>query len=180
MEFKLIHLIVASLAVTTVCSAPANVSPNNPFFELDPFIWGILCTSNFPVEPRREDFPLRMVITPDPAGTYEPNQEIRVRLEAVADDFQFAAFLLRARVNLGAISVGTWQSGENSQAISCAHPQFVGSNYVAQRDATLNLRSHEIVWRVPATPNNYVFELKTMEELGSYWVDQLSPVLRVV
>ncbi|CRL02061.1 CLUMA_CG015198, isoform A [Clunio marinus] len=144
------------------------------------FFWDIWCTRNFVVEPATDSFPLWYDIIPDPIfNTFSPGEAIRVTLRPNLPDFEFTGFLIRAHTQSDMSAVGQWIGIGDAQGMSCTNENFVGDDYASQ--SVPNMRTfQDLIWTAPSTPGNYVFNLTTVETFMSYWVDQLSPVIRVV
>ena len=175
MVFSVFHLIFVAF-VAVVCSQ-APVEDHD--FNLG--IFRALCTNDLPAPPMNHSFPLRYDIFPDPLfNTYSVNQNVRVTLRGIDPEFEFAAFVIRARSPFDTIPIGTWTAGAYGRPISCEHPEFIGNDAAAQRNATTNRNYQELIWTAPSMPGNYIFDLTTSERFMVYWADQFSPLLRVV
>jgi hypothetical protein len=171
-ELKMASKALRTLFITLTVAAAS--------IESQSVVWRAFCTGNLPAEPSRENFPLAINIYPDPyLNTYRPNQLVRVTLRSIDPEFVFRGFLIQAHHPLDPTSVsGRWQTGSLGQAISCSHPEFEGDDAAAQSTIT-DRHYQELIWIAPES-GNYILNLTTAQETGVYWVDQLSPVLRVV
>lgn len=143
-------------------------------------VWDAFCSGNLPAPPSRENYPLAINVYPDPyLNTYRPNQLIRVTLRSIAPDFLFRGFLIQAHPPFDpTVVVGRWESGAFGQPISCSHPSFEGDD-AASQSTIIDRYYQELIWIAPQ-PGNYVLNMTTAQETGVYWVDQLTPLLRVV
>jgi hypothetical protein len=177
MSLNIFHSVFIALIFTVVFSqTPPSI--DDPDFNTN--IWLALCTNVLPAEPARNNFPLKIKIYPDPLlYPIRPNQDLRVTLRGVNPTFDFGAFLIRAHKPFDSSTfVGQWTGIGLGQAMSCSNPEFQGNDAAAQRNVTVRA-TQELLWRTPATPGTYVFNLTTSERFRVYWADQLSDPIRV-